>query len=247
MTIQLNDISKNYRGKAALKGLSFTINKNEVVALIGNNGAGKTTTINIICNLIPFDGELKINGQRITSESVGYKAKTGVVFSEPVFIETLTAREYWEFAARFFDVSREDVSLRIKEMETLFELDSPDKMIKQLSAGQQQKVSIGAALIHNPELLILDEPFNSLDVKSREVLAGQIKRLKSRKTMLITSHDLDTVADLCDRYLVLDKGTLMLDLHKDEFTSGDELKGYLKSKLAKEALQPDLSWLGGSN
>lgn len=243
MSIRLNRIYKRYNNKTVLENLSFEIGKNETVALIGNNGAGKSTTINILCNLIPYKGNFYIDKVPVSPDYSDYKKNIGVVFSEPIYIDTLTIKEYWQFAARFFDVQRTDLENRTNDLMNLFELEDSNKPIKKLSSGQKIKVSIGAALIHNPDIFLLDEPFNSLDVKSKEKVIALLKKIKGQKTILLTSHDLDTVVDLCDRYLILDNGSLILDINKDRFENHLELKNYIKTTLSENNIHVKMEWL----
>jgi ABC-type multidrug transport system ATPase subunit len=117
------------------------------------------------------------------------------------------------------------------------------KPIKKFSSGNQMKVSLGAALIHNPPTLILDEPFVNLDIATTEKIMTILKGFKGKKTLFITSHQLELVADLCDDFLIMEEGRIALTLHKSDYTTVEELKIVVKQQIVKEQIISDISWL----
>jgi ABC-2 type transport system ATP-binding protein len=241
-----NNIEKRYNKHIALNHFSFNIITNEFSALIGNNGCGKSTTIHILCNLIPYDsGEVLFEGKKITPNYVSYKKHLGIVLSKPYYVEDFNIMEYWKFVCKFQEVPKNETNQRIDDLVNLLELNEyTKKSIKNLSSGNQMKVSLGGALIHNPKMLVLDEPFVNLDIGTTEKIMTILKGFKGKKTILITSHQLELVADLCDRFLIMDKGQIVAELNKQDYESLDALKTDVKQFLVKENKTLDLNWLG---
>jgi ABC-2 type transport system ATP-binding protein len=229
-----------------INNLIFTIDTNEATSLIGNNGCGKSTTIHILCNLIPYDsGEVLFEGKKVTPNYVSYKKHLGIVLSKPYYVEEFNVVEYWKFVCKFQEVPKNEINQRIDDLVNLLELNEHTKKpIKNLSSGNQMKVSLGGALIHNPKILVLDEPFVNLDIGTTEKIMQILKGFKGKKTLFITSHQLELVADLCDRFLIMDKGHIVAELNKQDYESLDALKTHVKQFLVKEDNNLNLSWLG---
>lgn len=245
MLIKFENILKLFGTKEALSNLSFEVHEHSAVALVGNNGCGKSTTIHALCNLVGYDkGELRFEGRKITPDHVTYKRQLGILLSKPYYIEDFNVPEYWEFVCRFQEVPRKDVKRRIADLIVLLELEEyAQKPIRELSSGNQMKVSLGGALIHNPKMLVLDEPFINLDIRTTDKVMNILKGFSGKKTILITSHQLELVADLCDRFLIMDNGQIVSDLEKKDFESSAALKDYVRRFLAKEDDPIDLGWL----
>jgi len=241
----LQNIEKNYFDKLALDGLTFSISEGHYTGLIGNNGCGKTTTILILANILSYDGgEYFFKDTLVTSKYQSFKRQLGIVLSNPYYIEDFDVRTYWKFVARFQEIEDSGIDIRINDLLTLLEIDKPNLKIKQLSKGNQAKVSLGAALIHNPGTLLLDEPFVNLDINTTEKIVALLKSLKEKKTMLITSHNLNMVADLCDRFLIMDQGKIVLEVNKTDYPSVEMLKTAVKEQLSSSNKIENLSWLG---
>ncbi len=247
MILNLVDVSKTYdNSKFVLKKLSFNVHNNEFCALVGNNGCGKTTTINILCNLLSYNsGKVEIFDQQLTFDYVLYKNRVGIVLSEYSFIEELSITDYLKFVCKFQKVPKSETLKRIKDVIDLFELnDYNDMTIEELSTGNKMKVSLCAAIIHNPEFLILDEPFVNLDIQTTHKMVEILKSFKGRKSLLITSHNLDLVVELCDRFLIMNDGKILLEINKNDYSSLDELKAFIKQLLTKEDFKiKQLDWL----
>ncbi len=244
--IEFKSVYKSYlKNKLVLDNLSFAIQEHDFCALIGNNGCGKTTTINIICNLINYDsGEVFLFKHKVNPKSFSYKKKLGVVLSEQHYIPEFKLTEYWKFVARFQEVSKNVIKQRIEDLIALLDLDNElDKPIKKLSSGNQTKVILGAAIIHNPEILILDEPFINLDLNTCEKLVSVLKSFTGKKTIFITSHNLDMVTDLCNRFLIMDKGRILMELRKSDFETIEILKTHVKELLINKDRNVNISWL----
>lgn len=246
MILTFNNVEKNYCKTPALKNLSFNIKDKDFVALVGNNACGKTTTINIICNLIKYDnGEVQAFGKKVTPNYVSYKNKLGIVLSKPYYVEVFTTVEYLKFVGKFQYVPKNEINQRINDLVELFELETErNKAIRNLSSGNQMKVTLGAALIHNPELLVLDEPFINIDIATTEKIMNILKGFKGKKTIFITSHNLDLVIELCDNFLIMDKGKIIQNINKTDFKNTTTLKEKVKKLLVKEYKEINLSWLG---
>ena len=243
--VTFNNVKKRYGKVWALNGVNFELKRNDFVALIGNNGCGKTTTVNIICNIINYNtGNIYVEDQALTSNYVSYKSKLGIVLSEPYYIDDFNIVEYWRFVCKFQKIPKDQVSKRIKDILLLLDLENDrKKRIRQLSSGNKMKVTLGAALLHNPEILILDEPFIHLDIKATQNVISILKSFKNKKTLFITSHNLDLVADLCDTFLIMENGKISLELNKSDYDSTENLKNKVKEMLAKENIVNDISWL----
>lgn len=244
MKIDFINITKRYGSQTALDELSLKLKDKSFTALIGNNGCGKTTAINILCNIIDSNsGQVLLDGSAIKPDENAYKGNMGIVLSTPYYVENFTVKEYLRFVCKFQKMPKREIDRRIHDILTLLEIEKSRKIIRKLSSGNQMKVSMAAALIHNPELLVLDEPFINLDIATTQRLITLLIGFKGKKTLLITSHDLDTVANLCDEFLIMDQGKIMLRLHKDDFASIEALKEEIKLKLTKREDVQNLAWL----
>ncbi len=243
--IQFKNVTKKFGKTVALNRVSFSINKTETIGLIGNNGAGKTTTINLICNIYKYDsGEIYIYNKLLTPNYVEYKNKIGFILSEPVYIKEFTVKRYWEFVCKFQKVEKEKCSNRISEISKYLDIESQlNTEIEKLSSGNQMKVSIGASLIHNPEILVYDEPFINLDINTTQQLLDLLKEIKKTKTIFISSHSLDVVAELCDTFLIIEKGKILIKVNKEDFNTIIELKDFIKSKTVDKNIKANLEWL----
>lgn len=244
--IQFDNVAKSYSDKKVLNQLSFSVQENEFVALVGNNGCGKTTTINIACNLVPYDnGEVRIFGSKVTPDYTSYKSRLGVVLSSPYSIEEFSVLDYLSFVGEFQFVAKNEISVRAKDIIRLFELDEYEsRAIKNLSSGSKMKVSLAAALIHNPQVLVLDEPFVNLDINTVQNLIGILKSFRGKKTLFITSHSLDLVVELCDRFLIMENGAILAEVRNNEALSSNELKEKIKGYLVSMSYTgKQIDWL----
>jgi len=244
--ISVKKVVKNYGKNNALDKLNFDLKEGNCTGLIGNNGCGKTTTINIICNLIKYDGgEVFYKSCKVTPDFVSYKNNLGMVLSQPYYVDIFNVIEYWKFVCQFQNVPNSEIENRIKDLISLFDLKKDqEKQIKELSSGSQMKVTLGAAIIHNPELLVLDEPFINIDIETTEKIMNILKGFKGKKTIFITSHNLDLVIELCDNFLIMDKGKIIQNINKTDFKNTTTLKEKVKKLLVKEYKEINLSWLG---
>jgi ABC-2 type transport system ATP-binding protein len=227
--IQVTDLQKAYNGVTVLDIPGLTIAPGESFGLVGNNGAGKTTFFRLILDLIePTTGEVKIEGQRVMRNDA-WKTITGSFLDEGFLIDFLTTEEYFTFVGKLHHKSEGDIALFLEGMKEFFndEILGTKKLIRDYSKGNQKKIGIAAALIGDPKILILDEPFTALDPSSQIRLKRFLIDLQTRlnMTMLISSHDLNHVTEVCKRTVVLEKGKVVRDLQTNEDTL-KELEAY---------------------
>ncbi len=243
--IQFTNVLKKYGKTKALNGSTFSIKEGSSTALIGNNGCGKTTTIHVIGNIINYDdGQYFFKGKMVTPKYVSYKNQLGMILSEPYYVEEFDVITYWKFVAKFQKVPKSEIDKRIADLLKLLELEKDkDKSIKELSSGNQMKVTFGSAIIHNPDTLILDEPFINLDIHTKNKLTELLLSLKGKKTILITSHNLDLVTELCNRFLIMDAGKIIAEVDKMEYKNINDLKTAIKNIVVNNIESVNLSWL----
>lgn len=238
VSVQLDNVKKTFGDKVALAIDSLRIEGGEVLGLVGNNGAGKTTMFRIILDLLKADlGETRIDNY-ITSECEDWKAFTGSYLDSGFLIEYLTPEEYFSFIAKVNGISKDELEERLKKFEDLMngEVIGQNKLIRNLSAGNKQKVGIIAALLHNPQLIILDEPFNFLDPSSQLAIKYILDDYNKQTgaTILISSHSLSNTLDICTRVILLEHGEVIKDMKKDEEDVTAVLKQYFESSLHHE-------------
>lgn len=238
VSVQLDNVKKTFGDKVALAIDSLRIEGGEVLGLVGNNGAGKTTMFRIILDLLKADlGETRIDNY-ITSECEDWKAFTGAYLDSGFLIEYLTPEEYFSFIAKVNGISKDELEERLKKFEDLMngEVMGQNKLIRNLSAGNKQKVGIIAALLHNPQLIILDEPFNFLDPSSQLAIKYILDDYNKQTgaTILISSHSLSNTLDICTRVILLEHGEVIKDMKKDEEDVTAVLKQYFESSLHHE-------------
>jgi ABC-2 type transport system ATP-binding protein len=210
--IELQDITKSFGGKVAVDRLSLTVGKGEFFGFLGPNGAGKTTTIKIMAGLLrPEGGVAKICGIDIARHPEAAKMKIGYVPDMPFIYEKLTAREYLEFTGGLYGVPQEKLRAKIEWIFDLFSMNGwADSRCEEYSHGMRQKVVFGAAFVHDPEVLIVDEPMVGLDPQSMRLLKDLL-RLYARRgnTIFVSTHILSVAEEICDRIGIIDRGRLV--------------------------------------
>ena len=205
-----NGVTKKYKKFVANDNLSFTINDGEVGILLGPNGAGKSTIIKSIAGLLKYQGTIEIDG--LENHTLEAKSKLGYIPEIPALYDTLTIDEHLEFIRRAYKV--EDVSVKEKLLERFELTDKRKKMGKELSKGMQQKVSICCALMHNPSVVIFDEPMVGLDPHAIKELKLMFRELKDEgKTVLISTHMIDTIEDYWDVVHIMMNGRIAATRH----------------------------------
>ncbi|MEN8704366.1 MAG: ABC transporter ATP-binding protein [Polaribacter sp.] len=227
--IQTTQLSKKYGSAAVLNINELEIPTGQSFGLVGNNGAGKTTYFNILLDLIrPTTGAI-VNNDIQVNTSEDWKSFTGSFIDESFLIGYLTAEEYFEFVGDLRGMNNADVTTFIAEFNEFFnnEIIGKKKYLRDLSKGNQKKVGIVAAMMGNPKVVILDEPFANLDPTTQIRLKKIISQLTENRevTVLISSHDLTHVTEVCERIVVLDKGNIVKDIVTSEETL-QELESY---------------------
>lgn len=208
--IEFINVSKTYKKNiTALNGLNIAIEQGKLTGFIGVNGAGKTTTINIISGLLlPDSGNVKIFEEEIRKGDWAYKKNIGFVLEKPTYLEYLTGQEFLEFVSIMFEMSEDISKNRIDELLEFFELTAKSKeLIKTYSKGMRKKISLAAAILPRPKLLVLDEPLEGLD----PISAYKTKKLfrsfvENGGTIFFSSHELGTVEDICDEIIIIHHG-----------------------------------------
>lgn len=223
--IEIKNVSKSYDGKVkALNDISFKIDNGEIFAFIGHNGAGKTTMIKSLVGILDFDsGDILINDKSIKKEPIECKREMAYVPDNPDLYENMTGLDFINFICDIYDVSLEERKTNIEKYSKMFEMDGKlGADISSFSHGMKQKVALIAALSHNPDVLIMDEPFVGLDPKAvfdmKEVMH---KMAKEGKTIFFSTHILDVAEKLCDRVAIIKKGEIV-KIGKMKDIKGDE-------------------------
>ncbi len=220
MLLEFNNVKKNYGQITVLDINSLSIDKGECVGLVGNNGAGKTTAFSLILDLIRISNGTVESKGKIVSNSEDWKSYTSAFLDETFLVDFLTPNEYFDFVGGFYNWSKGEINDFINQFEDFFngEILGVKKYIRDLSKGNQKKVGVVGALIGNPEIVILDEPFASLDPTTQIRLKKIIMERLDQHTFLISSHDLTHVAEVCSRIVILEQGKVVMDNPKTEET-----------------------------
>ncbi len=212
--LELQHVSKHFSGIPAVDDVSFQVRPGEVTGYLGPNGAGKSTTIKMVTGLIERTyGQILFDGQPIETDLIAYKRRMGYVPEEPYLYNHLSATEYLVMVAQLRNLPLRETSERIDGLLRLLSLHyDRHASISGYSKGMRQKVLIAAALLHNPDLVLLDEPFSGLDVGTALVLRSLILELARRgKIVLFSSHELDTVERVCSHVVILHRGKVVAD------------------------------------
>ncbi len=216
MNITIKNLQKYYGKNKALDIDELKISEGELIGLVGNNGAGKTTFLRLVLDLLePTKGEVLINNENVR-KSQDWKTVTGSYLDEGFLIDFMTPEEYFYFSGELYGLNKADVDEKLKAFEPFMsdEILNQKKYIRQLSTGNKQKTGIIAAMLVEPELLLLDEPFNFLDPTSQIRIRNTLKQINSehKTTMLISSHNLNHIASICSRIILLEKGLVVKDI-----------------------------------
>ncbi|MBQ2809684.1 MAG: ABC transporter ATP-binding protein [Clostridia bacterium] len=222
--LRIEGLTKKYGEKKAVDNLSIHIKAGEMYAFIGHNGAGKTTTIKSCCGLLDFDeGEIYIDGISIKENPIECKKRIAYLPDNPDLYEFMSGIKYLKFIADIFGVSKEDREARIKKYADMLELtDNLAQPISSYSHGMKQKLALISALIHEPKLLIMDEPFVGLDPKAAFLLKEEMKRIcENGGAIFFSTHVLDVAEKICDKIAII-KGGVLIKSGSMEEVKGDE-------------------------
>ncbi len=226
--LKISHYSKSYgEGKKAADDVSLSVVAGDIYGFIGHNGAGKSTTIRAVVGVLDFtDGEIMIDGHSVKEEPMECKRVTAYIPDNPDLYENLTGIQYLNFVADVFDISAADRETRIRKYADLFEItDSLGDLISSYSHGMKQKVAIISALIHEPKLLVLDEPFVGLDPKATFTLKEIMHEMCGRGTaVFFSTHVLDVAEKLCNRVAIIKQGRIIASGTMEELTEGHSLE-----------------------
>ena len=228
--ITINKLQKNFGEKKAVDIENYIINQGEMLGLVGNNGAGKTTLFRLILDLLKTDaGNVTINDIDV-SKSEAWKKFTGAFIDDGFLIDYLTPEEYFYFIGKMYGLKKEEVDERLTQFERFMngEVVGQKKFIRNFSAGNKQKIGIISAMLHYPQLLILDEPFNFLDPSSQSVIKHLLKKYNEEHnaTVIISSHNLNHTVDVCPRIALLEHGVIIRDIQNENNSAEKELEDY---------------------
>lgn len=209
--IELKQVSKMYGQTQAVKNVSFKVDKGDIVGLLGRNGAGKSTTMNMLTGYIPMtQGIITINGYDIAVSPTEAKRKIGYLPEQPPLYLDLTVEEYLTFACRLKDVKKNDIKKQVDAaLEAAKITDVKKRLIGNLSKGYRQRVGLAQALCGKPEVVILDEPTAGLDPKQIIDIRRTIKEMGSAHTVILSSHILSEVADICEKVIIINRGEIV--------------------------------------
>lgn len=233
MDIEIKNLKKIYGVSTAVDIPELTIHSGEIVGLVGNNGAGKTTLMRLILDLIGAnEGKVFSNGKAV-DEDEQWKEYTGSFIDGTFLIDFYTAEEYFSFIAQAYGIDEDTLQQRLEVFRQLMhdEIISTGKQLCQLSEGNRQKVGIIGAMIINPKVLLLDEPFNYLDPSSQILVARLIKQLNINfgTTVLISSHNIEYITEIATRVLLLERGRIIKDLSNLNNSAKPELLSYFNA------------------
>lgn len=235
--IELKNVSKKYGNFKAIDDISFKIEKGEIVGFLGQNGAGKTTTMKLITGFLePTCGEVLIDGEKLTRKS---KHKIGYMPENTPLYSSLTVREFLDFMAELKGLKKLERKESINKLIKKLNLTEVEKvLIKNISRGYKQRVSLAGALIGNPEILILDEPTVGLDPKQIIEIRNLIKSLKNEHTVLLSSHILSEINQICEKVIIIDKGKIIaIDTPKN-------LEEKIKNNVINLIVEDSKNWMG---
>lgn len=228
--IIIDKLKKNFGEKIAVDIKHYEINQGDMLGLVGNNGAGKTTLFRIMLDLLKADdGKVIINDIDV-SQSEDWKSITGAFIDDGFLIDYLTPEEYFYFIGKMYGLKKEEVDERLIPFERFMsgEVIGHKKLIRNYSAGNKQKIGIISAMLHYPQLLILDEPFNFLDPSSQSIIKHLLKKYNEehQATVIISSHNLNHTVDVCPRIALLEHGVIIRDIINENNSAEKELEDY---------------------
>ena len=245
--IEVREVRKVYGNKAAVDGLNLTVERGCFFGFLGPNGAGKTTTIRMLMGLAPpTSGSISLLGYTMPEGALDIKRRIGLVPDEALLFDHLTGPEFVEFVGRMYALERQVARDRARELIGLFELDgSRTKLIGEYSKGMRKRVAMAAALIHRPQLFLMDEPFEGVDAVGarlmKDILLDQVRQ---GATIFLTSHVLEVVERLCDRVAIINEGRVVLEGDMSELRTGTQsLEDTFVRVIGADRLSESLDWL----
>ena len=248
MIVETRNITKLFGKQKALDSISFSVNKGELVGFLGPNGAGKSTTMKIITGYLPQDeGDILIDGQKVSGQNLEYKKQIGYLPEHNPLYTDLYVKEFLEITAGFYHLKNK--KQRIAEMIELTGLEiEQHKKIRALSKGYRQRVGLAQALIHDPSILILDEPTTGLDPNQLEEIRLLIRQISKEKTVILSSHIMQEVEAVCNRVLIINKGKIVADGNISEVKAGINIQNQIVVAGFKESVSEEqLEQIAGVN
>ena len=235
--IEVQNLSRYYGDFSAISNLSFSIQKNEVIGFLGLNGAGKSTVLKILSGLLePSEGSITFQGMPFSTTETKLRSKIGFLPEEPPLYKDMTVREFLLYVGELRKLPKTEVKERLEKIIPICQLeDRVDQLIEELSLGFRKRVGIAQAIIHKPELVILDEPISGLDPFQIVEMRSVIRNLSKEATVLLSSHNLTEVAETCDRLLILHQGKVIAE------GSTMELSGQMKSQQQTTIIECELT------
>ena len=241
--IAIEALTKKYDGLLALNNVTLGVGSGEIVGLIGPNGAGKSTLMKIVVGILrPTSGTVRVGGHDVVREPEAAKARVGYVPENPALYTALTVKEFLRFVGKIRAVEDEILEKRLTESLRTFSLsDKSDSLVGSLSKGMKQKVALTAATLHDPDVLVLDEPLTALDPKTQAFVNGWVNdQGKSGKAVLLSTHNLEIVQDYATRIVIIDKGSVvatggLASLRELADTRGDARLDEVFLKLTEES------------
>ena len=241
MIVETRNITKLFGKQKALDSISFSVKTGELVGFLGPNGAGKSTTMKIITGFLPQDeGDILIDGQKVSGQNLEYKKQIGYLPEHNPLYTDLYVKEFLEISAGFYHLRNK--KQRIAEMIELTGLGiEQHKKIRSLSKGYRQRVGLAQALIHDPSILILDEPTTGLDPNQLEEIRSLIRQISKEKTVILSSHIMQEVEAVCNRVLIINRGKIVADGNISDVKSGINIQNQIvvagfKEMVSKEQL-----------
>ncbi len=209
--VKAENLTRRYGYRVALKKISFTIEKKGIHGLFGANGAGKTTLMRIITTLLrPHGGTISVMGYDIEEESIELRRIIGLVGDKPLLYPELSGRENLHFFGKLYGIDKSEIDSRAEDLAARFDVRTwLDEPTKNLSTGLRKRVDIIRSTIHNPELYLLDEPYSGLDTESSDIFSDFLEEQRNTRTTILTTHNLQRGASICDTFLTLKKGQVM--------------------------------------
>lgn len=245
--IEIRDLRKLYGDKAAVDGLTLSVEQGCFFGFLGPNGAGKTTTIKMLMGLAPpTSGSIELLGLPMPERSLEIKRQIGLVPDESLLFDHLTGGEFIEFAGRVYGLDRSTSRARAAELIELFDLGNlPRKLIAEYSKGMRKRVAMAAALIHRPKLFLMDEPFEGVDAMGARLMKDiLLEQVRHGATIFLTSHVLEVVERLCDRVGIIHEGKLIAEGPLDEMRgTAETLEDAFVRALGVERETETLDWL----
>jgi ABC-2 type transport system ATP-binding protein len=253
--IDVDSLYKSYGTNQVLKGVDLVVKQACIQGLLGANGSGKSTLISVLSMLNQTDkGTVKIDKEVISVNKYEYRRKVGYVFEKPIYVDKFSAKEYLGFVSVLYQLPKRISKERIIELLSFMDLPIDNKKyIESYSKGMKNKVSLAAALIHQPKYLILDEPFDGIDFMSVQKIIKLFRQMADKgATILITSHQYDIIAEVCDKFALLKDGVIQFNLSMPELEALAQqgfskekvpVKAYLESLMSNDNQTQTLSWL----